>query len=378
MDTITRGEAKMTERLQPIHLRMAHDNATIEIADWEKLPSEPLVSVSMLAYRHEKFIAQAIDGVIAQQCNFPIELVIGEDCSPDNTREIVLDYQRRYPHLIRVLFSHQNVGMHANSARCSEALRGKYVAPCEGDDYWCDPLKISRQVAIFQRHPDCVLVFHAAKTIDEKTGREGLTGRRSPYSRFIRAEEVILGDGGFIPTASIMARRAPGLSSDWVVNAAVPDYAAQLQSARLGRIAYIDRVMSVYRTNVPNSWSSRHSSDLAYRIDHAQKIERMFDDFLGVDGVRYSREAAYMVSKYYSDALVRIYADRSKRNEFYQQISDKVIGSDHLLAWMAAKWGLQLPWAKTFIRKLDSFARLTYSLITTERIRDSQLGDFRT
>lgn len=355
--------------IPPTHQSMTDDNHTVEIADWGKLPAKPLVSVSMLAYRHAKFIAQAIEGVASQQCDFPIELIIGEDCSPDETRAIVLDYQRRYPHLIRVLISERNVGMHANAARCFSASRGKYGASCEGDDFWCDSTKLARQVAVFEQHPDCMLVFHAARTIDAVTGREGTTGPRSPYSRFMRTEEVILGDGGFIPTASIMLRYVPDSSPDWVINAVVPDYAMQMWSACRGRVAYIDRFMSVYRTGVPGSWSCRRDTELAGLFEHARKIEQMFNGFLASVGPRYGRAAARMVSKYYSDAIVRTHAGQRERLERYGKARDKMIGSDRLLAWMTAKWGLRLPRIKTSIRQAHSLARLTFSLLTTQRIR---------
>lgn len=344
---------------------------TTEISDRSKLAEAPLVSVTMLAYRHEQFIAQAIESVVGQQCDFPIELIIGEDCSPDRTREIVLDYQRRYPHLIRVLISDRNVGMQANAARCAAASRGKFGAPCEGDDYWCDPTKLARQVAVFEQQPECVLVFHAARTVDAETGRIGTTGRQSPYSRLMRTEEVILGDGGFIPTASIMLRAVPGLNPDWAVNAAVPDYAVQLCAAYLGRVAYIDRVMSVWRINVPHSWSKRHMAEFAHRIEHARQIERMFDGFLAMSGQRYAAAAARMVSKYYSDAFVRIRGDRRDKRESYAQVGGKMIGSDRMLAWLAANWGLRLPRLKTFVRRIHSLSRLVYSLLTTQRIRDA-------
>lgn len=345
---------------------------TIEIADWGKLSPEPLVSVTMLAYRHEKFIAQAIESIIEQQCNFPIEIIIGEDCSPDRTREIVLSYQRRYPQLIRVLTSDKNIGMQANAARCAAASRGKYRASCEGDDYWCDPTKLTRQIAVFERYPDCVLVFHAAKTVDANTEHEGVTGRRSPYSRMIRAEEVILGDGGFIPTASILLKVMPGLDPDWVVNAIVPDYALQLRATQLGRIAYIDRTMSVWRVNVPHSWSNRHTAEFSYQTNHARQIEGMFDEFLLSGGFRYRKEAASMVSKYYSDALVRLPTKREEARQIYEQVTGKLIGADLLLSWLASNHGIRLPRIKTIIRKIHSLLRLTYSLLATQRIEDTQ------
>jgi glycosyltransferase involved in cell wall biosynthesis len=131
---------------------------TIETSSPSDLSVEPLVSVYMLAYRHEKFVAEAINGVIAQQCTFPIELIIGEDCSPDRTREIVFDCQRRYPNLIRVLTSAKNVGAYTNARRCQLAARGKYVAVCEGDDYWHHPGKLQMQVDAMTRNPAAALV----------------------------------------------------------------------------------------------------------------------------------------------------------------------------------------------------------------------------
>lgn len=125
-----------------------------EISDPAVMAVQPLVSVHMLAYRHERFLAKAIEGVVAQVCDFPIELIIAEDCSPDATRAIALDYQRRYPHLIRIITGDRNVGMLANSARSLPAARGKYIAFCEGDDYWHHPQKLQMQIDLMSAHPD--------------------------------------------------------------------------------------------------------------------------------------------------------------------------------------------------------------------------------
>ncbi|RYG88550.1 MAG: glycosyltransferase, partial [Alphaproteobacteria bacterium] len=107
--------------------RMIDYAGTIEFADWGKLPANPLVSIYMLAYQHEKCIAEAIAGVLAQECDFAIELIIGEDHSPDKTGEIVLAHQRQHPQLIRVLTADRNVGGLANVRRCLLATRGEYA-----------------------------------------------------------------------------------------------------------------------------------------------------------------------------------------------------------------------------------------------------------
>lgn len=342
----------------------------IETSNQDALPSAPVVSVGMLAYRHAEFIGQAIESVVNQKCNFPFELVIGEDRSPDGTLDVILEYQRRYPQFIRVLTSDLNVGMHANSTRCLNAARGEFMAYCEGDDYWCDPEKLSRQVAVMRSFPECSLVFHAAFAEDAESMSRKLISKWSPYPRFFTAEEIILGDGGLIPTASMMLRRksiVAGLPS-WAVDAVVPDYALALWCILQGRVAYIERPMSVYRTNVAASWSKRHLPELSYRLEHARRVEDMFEGFLKDARSRYRKEAARMVSKYYSDAFVRIPADRQEASEAFRMTEGKMIGSDRFLARLAALHGLKFGGIKSLIRKSISLLRLVNSMLISKRI----------
>ena len=112
---------------------MAHSYT--EHSDRNLLVSDPLVSVVMPAYNHERYLGEAIEGVVRQQANFPIELIISDDCSTDSTLRIALRYQFECPRLIRVLSANRRVGMHENNARIYAAVRGKYMAFCEGDDW---------------------------------------------------------------------------------------------------------------------------------------------------------------------------------------------------------------------------------------------------
>jgi len=121
--------------------------------------AEPLVSVKMITYNHAPFIKQAIEGVLQQKTNFPFELVIGEDCSTDGTREIVFEYQKKHPDIIRVITSDKNVGMKKNGYRTTKACRGKYIAFCEGDDYWHHPDKLQKQVNYLESHTECGMLF---------------------------------------------------------------------------------------------------------------------------------------------------------------------------------------------------------------------------
>ena len=144
---------------------------------------EPLVSVVIITYNHAPFIAQAIEGILRQETTFPFELVIGEDCSTDGTRDIVLRYQEEHPGVISVVTSGQNVGMKTNSYRTAKASRGKYLAFCEGDDYWHHPGKLQKQIDYLESHPECGLlfadcdVFHnrSAKLVRGYNGRNGFS-----------------------------------------------------------------------------------------------------------------------------------------------------------------------------------------------------------
>jgi glycosyltransferase involved in cell wall biosynthesis len=172
--------------------------------------TEPLVSVKMITYNHAPFIAQAIEGVLQQQTKFPFELVIGEDCSTDGTRGIVRDYQKKHPDIIRVITTDKNVGMKRNGLRTLEACQGKFIAFCEGDDYWHDPLKLQKQADYLESHQECGLVFTDYDFLFERTGTaiknvNRTNGYGTPFDLTI--EQSIGPEGGVIRTCTIMVRK---------------------------------------------------------------------------------------------------------------------------------------------------------------------------
>jgi len=183
---------------------------TVETSDATFLVEGPLVSVLMITYNHAEYLAEAIEGIVSQQCDFSFELVIGEDASTDETRKIALDYQRRYPEIIRVIHSAANVGMNANGRRIFSRARGEYVAYCEGDDYWCSPHKLARQVALIRDCADVGVVHtdwvRARRTSDgwevgwdksvhsrvPRTLLEGHLFRTFHYPRILRTCTILL------------------------------------------------------------------------------------------------------------------------------------------------------------------------------------------
>lgn len=124
---------------------------------------EPLLSVVTITYNHEPYIAKCIEGVLMQKVNFPMEFIIAEDCSTDGTRAICEEYAAKYPELIRLITSETNIGYNPNELRAMKAAKGKYIAYCEGDDYWTDPLKLQKQVDFLESHSDYSVCFHRCR-----------------------------------------------------------------------------------------------------------------------------------------------------------------------------------------------------------------------
>lgn len=216
------------------------------------------ISVCTVTYNHERYIAQAIESVLAQRGpDLEIEMVIGEDCSTDNTRAIVADYASRYPDVVKPLFHAKNLGPGANSCACLAACTGEFIAALEGDDYWTDPNKLRLQVAALRARPDCMLCFHDAETFDSDdnsvlwTFGEKYAHILPPVGALPQAytQEDIARLGWFMPTASILLRASslPKPLPDWLSKVLSGDYTLQLLSTAHGPALYLPKVMSHYR-----------------------------------------------------------------------------------------------------------------------------------
>lgn len=202
------------------------------------------VSVHMLAYNHEPFIAQAIESVLMQKVNFDFELVIGEDCSTDNTRAIVKAYQQRYPDTIRLFLREQNMGAIQNDVALYFACRGQYIAWLEGDDYWITTDKLQKQVDFLDDHPEFSACFGGAQVIYEDGSQPTYISRSTQPVWHL--EELF--EGMPMQCAATMFRN--GLITtfpDWYYSDAIGDWEIILFLAQQGPIAYMDEVMSVYR-----------------------------------------------------------------------------------------------------------------------------------
>jgi glycosyltransferase involved in cell wall biosynthesis len=218
------------------------------------------VSVCMITYNHEPFIAQAIESVLMQRTSFPYELVIGEDCSTDGTREIVRQYAEKHPDIIRPLFREQNLGMHRNFVDTLAHCRGEYVALLEGDDYWTDPYKLQKQAEFLDEHPEYVLVCGNALTIREDEGYRVLrVARNAPSSFDFGTRELMLENP--CPTLTVMFRS--GLVREFpdiYYKGSGGDRRLYLLLSEHGRCRYFNDVLGVYRIHSGGATQRRQSS----------------------------------------------------------------------------------------------------------------------
>lgn len=207
-----------------------------------KEENECMVSVSMITYNHEKYIAQAIESIVSQKTNFVFELVIGEDCSTDNTRNICISYQKKYPDIIRLRLPETNQGMMLNWINNINYGRGKYIALCDGDDYWIDPYKLQKQFDFMESNPDFALCSHHTYTL---TG-EHLDQNMEMEQDVLTIQDLIIKDWGLL-TASIFFRKDAHKVPEWYYTVKNGDYALQLIVSLSGKIKMLPDYMAIYR-----------------------------------------------------------------------------------------------------------------------------------
>ena len=246
---------------------------------------KPLLSVFTITYNHAPFIRQCIEGVLMQKTDFPFEFVIGEDCSTDGTREIVLDYAKKNPEIIRVITSESNVGMSENAKRTGRACQGKFVALCDGDDYWTDPYKLQKQVDFLESHPDYSMCCHASKIIFEDSEQQAEVVRLADTDTTFTIDDFLAPTGkNFIRTESVvcnveLVREVPEEFQNMIVG----DYPMFLLMAYHGNIRYLDQVMSVYRKHGGGIWSSK-TTNAEFQEKYCLSIVQMhkrFDEYSG-------------------------------------------------------------------------------------------------
>jgi glycosyltransferase involved in cell wall biosynthesis len=237
---------------------------------------QPMVSVAMITYNHEQFIAQAIESVLMQETAFVVELVIGDDCSTDGTRRIVQAYAGKYPNVIRTLLPEKNLGMSRNYGAVWQACRGKYVAWLDGDDYWQTPQKLQKQVTLMESNPHYSMC--GTKTQLVTTSSDGTEKDAGPFEPAVLKPEYDLRDflkGYPMHTSSVLVRRESVTLPEWLNDVVLLwDACVFALCAAKGPVGYLNEVMSCWRIHAGGMWTTKSA---AYQLECNQKATDLLD-----------------------------------------------------------------------------------------------------
>jgi glycosyltransferase involved in cell wall biosynthesis len=244
---------------------------------------DPLVSILITSYNHEKYIRQAIEGCLMQQTSFPYEIIIHDDASTDSSAQIIQEYADKYPELIIPILQKEN--QYSKAVRIMATLmvpiaRGKYIAFCEGDDYWTDPKKLEKQITIMEKDPLISLCFTATKWVFVNGKKRDKIMRYHHGNHFFSSDEVIMRSGGFTDVVSTIVRKDIYQNiGSWFDLSPAGDVALYLLALMGGTAYYLDEVTAVYHRGVENSWTTNIHKKTSYEKNFLEKSISMKDAF---------------------------------------------------------------------------------------------------
>lgn len=215
------------------------------------------VSILCITYNHEAYIRDALEGILHQDIDYNYEVIVHDDASTDKTPQIIREYENKYPDKIRCIYQKENQYSAGGAKRILTQVfnlcRGRYIALCEGDDFWIDDHKLKIQLDWMEKHTDYFMTAHNALRMDYT---QNTLRTINPYTqeKEICPEELIMQYNGNLPTASIVIRDNIRNIEPFFWDCGIGDVPMQLYSMMKGRIYYFDRIMSVYRHNHCGSW----------------------------------------------------------------------------------------------------------------------------
>ena len=253
-----------------------------------------MVCVHCLTFNHEQYIEDALKGFVMQKTDFPFIVVVIDDCSTDKTAEIIGRYEKSYPDIIKAIYLKEN---YFSQGKSKQPLldpfdkESKYIALCEGDDYWIATDKLQCQVDYLDNHPDYTMVCNRAKIYSEY--QKKFVGEHYCYDQSQTADpkDIIRRTGLFIPTCSITYRREISDNKpDYWLQCKVGDYPLQIMCAMKGKVYYFDNIMSVYRRGNPSAWTGqqRFGTCSRQRLEVIMSQVIMFEGF-GKDFPEYNK-----------------------------------------------------------------------------------------
>lgn len=296
-----------------------------EIRSKWRTDSIPLVSICSITYNHENYIKEAIEGFLMQKTTFPFEIIIHDDASTDKTSEILKEYQGRFPNIIKCFCETENQyskGVRGMMAKFTfPHARGKYIALCEGDDYWTDPLKLQKQVDYISNHDDCNLIFTSVKSYDQKENKfypNWATIDRKKY------EFKDLAQRNLITTCTVLFRN-PDKNEElgnYLGRFGIGDYPLYLFLLRSGYAYFLKDITAVYRQHTGGVFSSRGPENLINT--HIQVLQTLEQFNLSKQEFFWVRRS---LIKWYYAKVVRMSSD-SRFNEIRPYVKSHLKLSD--------------------------------------------------
>jgi len=239
------------------------------------MKDEITVSISCTTYNHSKYIRECLDGFLMQQCNFKFEVLIHDDASTDDTQEIIKEYQAKYPEIIKPILRKINLysqGEREFNARFNVSrAEGKYIAMCEGDDYWIDPLKLQKQVSFLEANPTCSLVFTGCE-IHKSNGEKKTIQYK--INHLIDVNEYLT-NSYFMATASLLFKKevfSEAKSEEWMSKAFAGDFILRYKALTIGKIGYVDSIAVVYNKGTEGSWSNRKLTEAVIAKEYNDNV----------------------------------------------------------------------------------------------------------
>ncbi len=248
------------------------------IQNWKGDINSPIVSICSTAFNLESCIEEAINSFLMQETNFPFEILLRDDCSTDNTAAIMKEYATRYPTLIKPVYERENTYSKGIKPMLQliKIAKGKYIATCDADDYWTDPLKLQKQVDFMENNPfnggcfhDCFIVYEGEKSSQKQHLRIG----NRKITEDVDLTSII--DENNIDSSSIVFRNFIDKIPKYWTETSKDDYALMILIAEQGKIKYLPEVMSSYRIHDDSIWSSRSE---IYKEEEAIKFYNLLQE----------------------------------------------------------------------------------------------------
>lgn len=284
------------------------------------------VSAYCLAYNHEKYIRDALEGFVKQRTNFKFEVFVHDDASEDHTADIIREYAEAYPDIIKPIYQKENQhskGIKIVSTYIYPKMKGKYIAICEGDDYWCDAYKLQRQVDFLNSHPSYSACVHNTLQINCRTGKKSLISSRNEDSD-LRVEDILQKGNGQFQLSSLVYRKEYFYRPEAFCAQGFGDYPLSIYLSIVGKIRFLKETMSIYRLFSNGSWTSRtyQNGDTSVVATHYAEVNKMLNAVNVYSGGKYHNtivdvmkrnEMEIMVAKGRGREAIKVYKDCLKQ-----------------------------------------------------------------